>query len=88
MKLPIKVVPASSRSCLAGWLGDALKIRVSAPAEHGKANAAAAKIVAEALKVPRRRVSITSGKTSAHKIVEIHGLTESEVQRRLSNLIT
>ena len=54
IKLPIKVVPASSRDCIAGWLGDTLKVRVGAPAERGKANAAAERLVAEALGIPSK----------------------------------
>jgi uncharacterized protein YggU (UPF0235/DUF167 family) len=51
MKLTIKVVPASSQNGLAGWLGDTLKVRVTAPPERGKANAAAEATIAEALGV-------------------------------------
>ncbi len=64
IKLPIKVVPASSRDCIAGWLGDTLKIRVGAPAERGKANAAAERLVAEALGIPAKCARIVTGRTS------------------------
>jgi len=76
-------VPGSSRDCVAGWLGDALKVRVSAPAERGKANAAVLEVVASALGVPIDRVRIVAGATSARKVIEISGLSESEVRRRL-----
>ena len=88
MKLPIKVVPSSSRSCLAGWLGATLKLRVAAPVEHRKANAGAEKVVADALKVPKRSIAVTGGRTSAHKILEIRNLSESEVQARLSKVVS
>jgi len=84
MKLTIKVVPASSQNGLAGWLGDTLKVRVTAPPERGKANAAAEATIAEALGVSRNCVHVTSGQTSSRKTVEIIGLSESEVCRRLS----
>jgi len=64
-------------------LGDALKVRVSAPAERGKANAAVLEVVASALGVPIDRVRIVAGATSARKVIEISGLSESEVRRRL-----
>ncbi len=84
MKLPVKVVPGSSRNVIDGWLGEALKLRVTAPAERGRANAAVEKLVADALGVPRRQVRVVTGAASARKIVEIDGLTKSEVRRRLS----
>lgn len=83
-QLQVKVVPGSSRDCIAGWLGDALKVRVSAPPERGKANAAVEAIVAEALGVPRECVRIVAGQTSARKVLEISGLTGAEIRRRLS----
>jgi uncharacterized protein len=84
VRLPIKVVPSSSRDGIAGWLGETLKVRVSAPAERGRANAAAESIVAEALGLPGESARIVAGRTSARKVIEIVGLPESEIERRLS----
>jgi len=81
------VVPGSSRECIAGWLGGALKLRVRAPAERGKANAAAERLLAEALGIPTQRARVVRGRNSTRKIVEISGLSESEVRNRLSKLI-
>jgi hypothetical protein len=86
--LPIKVVPASSRSGIAGWLDDTLKVRVTAPAERGKANAAVITVIAEALGVANEGIRIVAGQASARKIVEIDGLSESEVYLRLSRDVT
>jgi uncharacterized protein (TIGR00251 family) len=82
--LRVKVVPGASRDALAGWLGDALKIRVRAPAERGKANAAVEKIVAEALGVPSTCARIVGGKTSARKTLDVAGLSQADVYQRLS----
>jgi uncharacterized protein (TIGR00251 family) len=82
--LPIKVVPGSSRSCVAGWLGEVLKVRVTAPAEAGKANAAVEATVAEALGVSQKSIRVISGRTSPRKTLEITGLCESEIRRRLA----
>ena len=87
MKLPIKVVPGSSRDCIAGWLGDTLKVRVKAPAEQGKANKSAEIIIADALSVPNKNAIIIKGKTSTHKIIEITGINESDIYQRLSKNI-
>jgi uncharacterized protein YggU (UPF0235/DUF167 family) len=85
VKLRIKAVPGSSRDCLAGWLGDTLKVRVTAAPEGGKANAAIEAIVAEGLGLPRRSVRIVAGKTSSRKIVEVTGLSEAEIHRRIAS---
>ena len=47
MELEVKVVPGASRSEVTGWLGDSLKIRVAAPPERGKANAAVVRMYLE-----------------------------------------
>ena len=82
-RLPIKVVPGSSRNCIAGWLGEALRVRVMAPPERGKANTAVEKVIAKALGVPNDTVNIVKGPTSPRKIVEITGLPEPEIRSRL-----
>ncbi len=88
IKLRIKVVPASSRDCIAGWLGETLKVRVRAAAERGKANVAVERLVAEALGIPAKCARIVTGRTSARKLIEISGLSEAELRQRLAKLAT
>lgn len=52
-----------------GSLG--LRIRVTAPAEGGKANAAVLKLLAGALGVPKSALSIIRGQTGRDKVVRI-----------------
>jgi len=81
--LPVKVVPGSSREGIAGWLGDVLKVRVTAPPEQGKANAAVERLLADALGLGKGAVTIVAGHGSPRKIVQIAGLSRDEVDRRL-----
>lgn len=83
VRLVLKVVPGASRSVVAGWLGDTLKVRVSAPAERGKANAAVEALIAETLGVGSERVRIVAGRTSSRKIVEISSVSDAVIDRRL-----
>ena len=83
MKLKIKVVPKASRNSVAGWVGDTLKVCVSAAPEKGKANLAAQEVLAAALGLPKDRVRVVSGLTSARKLVEIGELSELEIKRKL-----
>lgn len=82
-KLKIKVVPGASFSQVCGWLGDALKVRVAAPPEKGKANKAVESIVAETLALSPDSVRIVSGKTSPQKVMEIDGLSLQEIRERI-----
>jgi hypothetical protein len=84
--LRVKVVAGASRDAIAGWLGDALKVRVSAAPERGKANAAVEALIARALGLPRGSVRVVAGETVPRKLVEIAGLTEAEVRERLERL--
>lgn len=85
VKLPIKVVPGSSRSGIAGWLGDTLRVRVTAPPERGKANAAVEDLLREVLGLSAGQAKIVAGGSSPRKLVEIVGLSETEVRRRLAD---
>lgn len=86
MKLAVKVVPGSSREGIAGWLGESLKVRVTAAPERGRANTATEAVVAEALGLSKDRVRVVSGHGSPRKILEISGLSESDARERLSKL--
>ena len=83
-RLRVKAVPGASSSGIAGWLGDTLKVRVSAPPEKGKANAAVEGVIAKALDLPDGAVRIVAGQSSQWKVVEIEGLSHAEVLGRLS----
>ena len=83
VRLSIKVVPGASRDGVAGWLGDLLKVRVSAPPEKGKANKAVEKVIAGALGLSSKHVSVVAGQTNPRKTVEIEGIDEAELYRRL-----
>ncbi len=82
-RIALKVVPGASRSGVVGWLGDSLKVRVAAPAEGGRANAAVIELLAAVLDVPRQSVTIAAGSSSPRKIVEISAMSEAEARRRL-----
>ncbi len=69
----VKAVPGASRSNIAGPLGDRLKVRVAAPPEGGKANAAICELLAAAIGVPARTASVASGPARAEKIVRLQG---------------
>jgi uncharacterized protein (TIGR00251 family) len=83
VRFAVKVVPGAARDEIAGWLGDALKLRVRAAPERGKANAAALALLARVLELPPKSVRIVAGETSARKQVEIAGLSMLEVRERL-----
>ena len=73
MKLQLKVIPKSSRNRIVGWVGDRLKVQVTAPPERGKANEAVIEVLAEALGIPRNQIRITAGETAPLKTFEIAG---------------
>jgi uncharacterized protein (TIGR00251 family) len=86
MKLNVKVVPGASRSSIDGWLGDALKIRVAAPAERGRANDAVRDILARTLGIPRSSVRIISGQSSPRKIVEIDEMDDTLLRSLIGDI--
>jgi uncharacterized protein len=57
-KLKVKVVPGASRTDIAGWLGDSLKVRVSEPPEKGRANAAVEALLCKAMNLPSGSVRV------------------------------
>lgn len=83
MRLAVKVVPKASRDVIGGWVGDALKVRVTAPPERGRANDAVRAVLARALGVTAGRVRLVAGHAAPRKVFEIEGLDEPEARRRI-----
>ncbi len=85
-KLSVKVVPRASRDEIVGWLGDRLKVKIAAPPQDGRANAALEAFLAAALNVPQRDVRVARGHGSSSKVVEIAGLAQTDLVDRLAAL--
>jgi uncharacterized protein (TIGR00251 family) len=83
-RLRVRVSPGARRGGVAGRVGEVWKLRVTAPAEGGRANDAVVRLLAEAVDVPRRQVALVSGQTAREKVVELQGLEAAEVERRLA----
>ena len=79
----IKAVPGASRNEIVGTIGDRLKVRISAAPEAGKANTAICKLIASAIGVKVKQVSIDSGQTHPEKIVRISDAVLADVVREL-----
>ena len=76
----VKAVPGSSRDEIAGAVGDRLKVRVSVPAQAGKANDAICALLARALGVRARNVTVESGHTSRQKTIRMRGVSLDDVK--------
>jgi uncharacterized protein (TIGR00251 family) len=84
-RLQLRVSPGARRSAVVGRHGGAWKVRVSAPAEDGKANAAVVRLLADALRLGVGDVEIVSGHGSREKTVTLHGIDHDEIERRLTS---
>lgn len=71
VEIELWVVPGSSRSELSGLHGGAVRVRVGAPPEGGRANTEACRLIAAA--IGSRRVRVIRGATSRHKVVRVAG---------------
>ena len=69
-----------------GWQDTTLRLRVTAPPVAGAANTAVVRLLAAALGVAPSSVSVVSGLQGRNKIVEVTGLGEIEIQRRLAGI--
>lgn len=78
--LQLKVVPGASRDRIAGELGGALKVTVSAAPEKGKANKAIVKLLARELGVKANQIDVVRGMTSPNKSVLIRNGDERAIR--------
>jgi uncharacterized protein (TIGR00251 family) len=69
--LTLHVQPGARASGAAGRHGDALKVRIAAPAADNKANEALTGFLQHSLGIARAAIRIAHGRSSRHKVVEI-----------------
>ena len=77
----LHVQPGAGRTAVVGRHGDALKVRVAAPPEGGRANDAVVALIAATFDVKLAQVSLLSGQSSRAKRIQIDQIAEPEVKR-------
>ncbi len=87
-RIRVRLTPKSGRNEIVGWRDELLLVRVTAPPVDGKANAALERLIAKALGIPKRDVSIVSGTHGREKTVEIAGISHDEVVKLLEQEAT
>ena len=80
----VKVHPKARRERLAGILGNALKLEITALPIEGKANEACIRFFADLLKVPRSSVTIAAGNSSRNKVIRVVGISAARAQEALT----
>ena len=84
--ITVRVAPRAARSGIAGTRHDALLVRLKAAPVDGAANAELIDVIADAIGVPRRAVSISAGERSRRKTVRVSGVSTNEVRAKLGRL--
>jgi hypothetical protein len=82
-RITVKVQPRAKATRIAGRVENAYRLQVAAPPVDGKANDACIAFFAEVAGVAKSHVRIVSGLTSRMKLVEIDGIGQEELERRL-----
>jgi uncharacterized protein (TIGR00251 family) len=83
----VRVTPRASRSAIVGVRDGTLLVHLNAPPVDGAANAELIEVLADALDVPKRSISITLGDKGRRKTVLVRGLSLHDVQAKLQRTI-
>lgn len=84
LTLDIQVVPRASRAAVGPWVGDRVRVAVTAPPVDGAANAAVIEALAGAFGVRKAAVTIVRGERGRRKTVRIAGVTRAALDRLLA----
>jgi len=83
----VRVQPRAKKNAIAGEVGDALRVALTAPPIEGRANAACIAFFAKLLNVPRSSVTIAAGHSSRNKVIRVAGMTAEQVKERLRQAV-
>jgi uncharacterized protein (TIGR00251 family) len=86
--LSVRAQPGARRAGVQGEQAGALKIAVTAPPEDGRANQALVEVLRKALGVKRSQLELIGGHTGRDKRFRIRGLTRTELEARLAELLS
>lgn len=85
--LSVHVQPGAGRSAVVGRHGAALKVRVGAPPEGGRANEATGSLLSETFGVKPSAVELVGGATSRSKQFRLAGVDPDEFHRQLERAV-
>jgi len=86
--LNLRVSPGAANTAFAGMYGDsALKVRVVAPPEDGRANVAVTGFLAESLGVARSDLEVVRGGASRDKVVRGADVAPETVEARIRRVM-
>jgi hypothetical protein len=79
----VKVQPRAKKNSIAGQLGDAVKVTLTAPPVDGRANQACIELFADLLNVSRSAITIISGESSRNKVIRVSGVSAGTLRNKL-----
>jgi hypothetical protein len=85
--ITVRAVPRAGRSGIAGVRAGALLVRLAAAPVEGAANAELIEVLASALRVPKRQLSVIAGERGRDKRVLVEAASLGEVGSRLSDIL-
>jgi uncharacterized protein (TIGR00251 family) len=83
VRFEVHAKPRARASRVVGVRDEALVVQLAAPPVDGAANAELVEVLANALSLPKRDVTLVRGESGRVKLVEVRGLTADEVRARL-----
>jgi len=79
--ITVKATPRANKTELRGIENDCLCVRLHAPPNDGKANAALCEFLSDILDIPKRDILFVAGETSRHKRLLLRGVSVEFVVR-------
>lgn len=85
--LPVRVQPGARRNAITGTHDGALKVSVTQVAEKGKANAAVAEVLCEALGLRSSQIELVSGAAARQKRFILRDITVQQLRARIDAVL-
>lgn len=83
MDLEVRVIPRAGRAGFAGLRDGALLVRLAAAPVDGAANDELIALIAKALRIPKRDITIVAGERGRSKRIRIAGIDREQALSKL-----
>jgi uncharacterized protein (TIGR00251 family) len=84
VQIAVRVIPRAAKPGISGTRGGALLVRLRTPPVDGAANLELITVLAAALRVPARAITIVAGERSRQKRVRVAGIDRATAASRLA----